>query len=144
VVLTPHAGELAALLTALGSRVTRDEVAGDPVAAARQVHNLTGATVLLKGSTTFVVGPGGVYAQAEAPHWLATAGAGDVLAGLLGTMLAARSAEVVAQPTLATEIAAAAALVHGRAAARVNPSGPITASGVAAALPATIAAILQR
>jgi hydroxyethylthiazole kinase-like uncharacterized protein yjeF len=142
VVLTPHAGELAALLTARGQEVDRSAVEAAPVRWARRAHELTGATVLLKGGATVVVGPGGAYAQADAPAWLATAGAGDVLAGLLGTMLAARAQEVVAHPERAAQVAAAAALLHGRAAERANPGGPVAALAVAAALPATIADLL--
>ena len=142
VVLTPHAGELATLLRAAGETVERTDVDAEPLRWARRAHELTGATVLLKGGATVVVGPGGAYAQADAPGWLATAGAGDVLAGLLGTMLAARSTEVVAHPERAAEVAAAAALVHGRAAERANPGGPVAALDVAGALPATVAGLL--
>ncbi|MFP3714737.1 bifunctional ADP-dependent NAD(P)H-hydrate dehydratase/NAD(P)H-hydrate epimerase [Puerhibacterium sp. TATVAM-FAB25] len=142
VVVTPHAGELATLLSARGEDVERADVEAEPLRWARRAHELLGATVLLKGGATVVVGPGGAYAQADAPGWLATAGAGDVLAGLLGTMLAGRSAEVVARPERAAEVAAAAALVHGRAAERANPGGPVAALDVAGALPATVAGLL--
>lgn len=142
VVLTPHAGELVRLLAARGVTAGRDEVVASPLAFARRAHELTGATVLLKGAVTVVVGPGAVHAQAEAPAWLATAGAGDVLAGLLGALLAGRSSDVLAQPPLAARLAAVAASVHGRAARAANPGGPVSASAVADALPATIASLL--
>ncbi|MDM7854287.1 bifunctional ADP-dependent NAD(P)H-hydrate dehydratase/NAD(P)H-hydrate epimerase [Cellulomonas alba] len=146
VVLTPHAGELARLLGERGGRddrVPREAVEAEPLRWARRAHELTGATVLLKGAVTVVVGPHGVaYAQAEAPPWLATAGAGDVLAGLLGAMLAARDADVHDDPTLPAALAAGAALVHGHAADRANPGGPVAARAVAQALPATVAALL--
>jgi NAD(P)H-hydrate repair Nnr-like enzyme with NAD(P)H-hydrate dehydratase domain len=153
VVLTPHAGELAALLSARGERVARGErgasgpvaradVEAEPLRWARRAHALTGATVLLKGAVTVVVGPDACYAQADAPTWAGTAGSGDVLAGLLGTLLAARADEVVAHPGLAAEIAASAALVHGCAAHRANPGGPVAALAIADALPATIAEVL--
>ena len=80
--------------------------------------------MLLKGATTLVVAPGRgatAWSQADAPAWLATAGAGDVLAGLLGTLLAAGLA--------ADEAGASAALVHGVAADRANPGGPVRALG---------------
>lgn len=142
VVLTPHAGELVRLLAARGVAAERDEVVAAPLAFARRAHELTGATVLLKGAVTVVVGPGAVHVQAEAPAWLATAGAGDVLAGLLGALLAGRSPDVLAQPPLAARLAAVAASVHGRAAHAANPGGPVSASAVADALPATIASLL--
>ena len=144
VVLTPHAGELATLLSARGEDVDRAQVEAEPLRWARRAHELTHAAVLLKGAVTVVVGPqGAVYAQADAPAWLATAGAGDVLTGLLGALLAGRARDVVADPTLVAALAAAAALVHGRAAERANPGGPVAALAVADALPATIAAVLR-
>ncbi|GAB2452410.1 bifunctional ADP-dependent NAD(P)H-hydrate dehydratase/NAD(P)H-hydrate epimerase [Xylanimonas ulmi] len=144
VVLTPHAGELAALLVARGEAVDRAHVEAEPLRWARRAHEATGATVLLKGGASVVVGPGVVYAQADAPGWLATAGAGDVLAGLLGAMLAARAPEIVTHPERAAQVAAAAALVHGRAAERANPGGPITALAVADAIPGAVAALLAQ
>ncbi|WP_277208623.1 NAD(P)H-hydrate epimerase [Isoptericola croceus] len=141
-VLTPHAGELTTLLRSRGQDVRRRDVEAAPLRWSRTAQELTGATVLLKGGVTVVVGPSVAYAQADAPAWLSTAGAGDVLAGLLGAMLAARSAEVVRRPALAAEIAAAAALVHGRAAHRANPGGPVAALDVAEAIPATVAELV--
>jgi hydroxyethylthiazole kinase-like uncharacterized protein yjeF len=143
-VLTPHAGELAALLGRFGEEVPRSAVEAEPLRWARRAHELTGATVLVKGSTTVVVGAGdAVYAQADAPGWLATAGSGDVLAGVLGALLAGRAADVLDDPPLAAALAAAAALVHGRAADVAVPGGPVTALGVAHAVPATVAGLLR-
>ncbi|BDZ41158.1 carbohydrate kinase [Paraoerskovia sediminicola] len=113
VVLTPHAGELARLLRSLGERVHRADVEAAPLAHARRAHELTGATVLLKGGVTVVVGPGVPYSQADGSAWMATAGSGDVLTGILGTLLAAFSEEAVEDPELPARLAAAAALVHG-------------------------------
>lgn len=145
VVLTPHAGELATLLTSRGEQVERTDVDREPVRWAVRAHRLTGATVLLKGAVTVVAGAqGALYAQAEAPAWLATAGAGDVLTGLLGALLAGRSDDVRADPSLVAALAAAAASVHGRAAAAANPGGPVAALTVAHALPAVVAALVDR
>lgn len=93
-VLTPHAGEAAALLTALGAARTRAGVEAAPAGAARALAEATGATVLLKATPTLVVGPGPAPALSvdPGPGWLATAGSGDVLAGILGALLAARGA----------------------------------------------------
>lgn len=143
-VLTPHAGELATLLTARGETVDRAAIEREPLRWARRTHDLTGATVLLKGPVTLVVGAhGATYAQADAPAWLATAGAGDVLAGLLGALLAARVEAIHEDPTLVAALAATAALVHGRAAHRANPGGPISATAVAEAIPGTVAALVD-
>ncbi|MGA4777372.1 bifunctional ADP-dependent NAD(P)H-hydrate dehydratase/NAD(P)H-hydrate epimerase [Cellulosimicrobium sp. AB352] len=142
VVLTPHAGELATLLRARGDDVTRPDVEAEPLRWARRAHEATGATVLLKGSATVVVGPEGAWSQADAPAWLATAGAGDVLAGILGTLLAAHAERVVREPGLAAQLAAAAAVVHGLAAERANPGGPVAALDVADAVPGVVAELL--
>ncbi len=143
-VLTPHAGELARLLGQRGEDVDRAGVEAEPLRWARRAHELTGATVLLKGAVTVVVGAqGAAYAQADAPAWLATAGAGDVLAGVLGAVLAGRVDDIHDDPSLAAALAATAALVHGRAARRANPGGPVSARAVADALPGTIADVLR-
>ena len=142
VVITPHAGELAELLRSRGETVERSDVEAAPLVWARRAREHTGATVLLKGATTVVVGPGVTYSQADGPSWLATAGAGDVLTGLLGALLAAHSEATVKDPGLPALLAASASLLHGRAAHRANPGGPVAALDVAQAVPATIAELL--
>lgn len=142
-VLTPHAGELAELLQGLGHDVDRAAVEARPLRWVRTAHQATGATVLLKGAITVVAGPGDTYAQADAPAWTATAGSGDVLAGILGTLLAGRSADVVEDETLAARLAAAAVLVHGHAAARASAGGPVAALEIARAVPAVVADLLR-
>jgi hydroxyethylthiazole kinase-like uncharacterized protein yjeF len=145
--LTPHAGELASLLSRLeGSQVSqvsqvtvgRSAVTSSPLAHARRLADLTDCTVLLKGATTLVVSPGSsglpVRAQADAPTWLATAGSGDVLAGLAGMLLASGLSPV--------DSGSVAALVHGLAASSANPGGPVRALGVAHAIPGVVAALL--
>jgi hydroxyethylthiazole kinase-like uncharacterized protein yjeF len=132
--LTPHAGELARLLD-----VSRAEVDQDPLTAVRDGAERTGATVLLKGARTLVASPGSgpVDVVHTGSPWLATAGSGDVLAGLAGSLLAAGL-----EPR---EAAVVAAWVHG-AASRVaggDLGGPLSASAVASALPETIALLLS-
>ncbi|MCW8384279.1 NAD(P)H-hydrate dehydratase, partial [Streptomyces justiciae] len=84
--MTPHAGEAAALLG-----VAREEVEGARLGAVRELAGRYGATVLLKGSTTLVADAGGgvVRVNSTGTGWLATAGSGDVLSGLTGSLLAA-------------------------------------------------------
>ena len=137
--LTPHAGELARLLTRLrGKDVAREEVTAAPLAHARDAAERTGCTVLLKGSHTLVVSPDPnrpVRSQADAPAWLATAGAGDVLGGLLGTLLAAGLDPL--------DAGALGALVHGVAADRANPGGPVRIADVARCIPEAVAALMR-
>jgi ADP-dependent NAD(P)H-hydrate dehydratase / NAD(P)H-hydrate epimerase len=100
-VLTPHAGEFA--------RLAGSAPGDDRVAATRKLADRLGATVLLKGNVTVIAEPGGpVYLNPAGQSWAATAGSGDVLSGIIGALLAA------GLPT--GEAAAAAALVHARAA----------------------------
>jgi len=138
--LTPHAGELARLMTRLDAPVDRATVARSPLAYARHLADLTNSTILLKGATTLVASPSSsglpVRSQADAPSWLATAGSGDVLAGLAGTLLASGLSPM--------EAGSVAALVHGLAAGAANPGGPVRALGVAQAIPGVVAALLAR
>lgn len=134
--LTPHAGELARMLSRLehGRVFHRTQISAAPLQHARRLVELTGATVLLKGATTLVLSPDAdrpVRVQSDGPAWLATAGAGDVLAGLVGTLVAAGLDPL--------DAGSLAALVHGHAAHRANPGGPIRAIRVAEAIPATVA-----
>ena len=129
-VLTPHAGELAALFSRLGIEGSREGIAACPAAAARLASEATGATVALKGPVDVVVSPGSpVYAQ-PGPAWRAVAGAGDVYAGFLGALLAAGL-----EPAQA---AAAAACVHGLA----SENGPMRASDIVRNAPAAVRAAL--
>ena len=137
-VLTPHVGELARLLARLeGGEISPDDVRADPLGHARRLVAATGATVLLKGSTTLVVTDGEpVRSQADAPPWLATAGAGDVLSGVIGTLLASGLAP--------HDAASLGALVHGVTADRVSGGGPLRARAVAHGLRPTIRDLILR
>lgn len=94
VVLTPHAGELSSLFKRYDLEISAQEILKNPVEYAQKAADLTGATVLVKGATTAVASPSElhspIYIAKCAPSWLATAGSGDVLAGILGALLAQR------------------------------------------------------
>ncbi|WP_093475427.1 MULTISPECIES: NAD(P)H-hydrate dehydratase [unclassified Streptomyces] len=122
--MTPHAGEAAALLG-----VRREEVEGARLAAARELAAAYRATVLLKGSTTLVADDGGgaVRVNATGTPWLATAGSGDVLSGLAGSLLAAGLA--------ARDAGSAAAHLHGLAGRFAADGAPAGAHDVAARIP---------
>ncbi|HPC84375.1 MAG TPA: NAD(P)H-hydrate dehydratase [Thermoanaerobaculaceae bacterium] len=103
-VLTPHAGELGRLLGWPTARVVADRRA-----AARELAARSGAVVLAKGARSLVVGGGRLdLVNPTGSPGLATGGSGDVLTGLVGSLLA--------QGLGASEAAAAGAWLHGRAA----------------------------
>jgi ADP-dependent NAD(P)H-hydrate dehydratase / NAD(P)H-hydrate epimerase len=100
-------------------------------------------TVLLKGHTTHVASPDGTLLTASSgPTWLATAGTGDALGGVLGALVATHASELANDGGLLARLAATASVLHGLAAERASQGGPLTVLDLAAALPATIANLL--
>jgi hydroxyethylthiazole kinase-like uncharacterized protein yjeF len=125
VVLTPHDGEFA--------RLAGDPPGPDRIAAARGLAAAVGAIVLLKGPTTTVAHPDGrVRLNMAADARLATAGTGDVLSGIIGSLLA--------QEVDAFDAAAAGAWLHARA-AQEGPARGLIASDVVEGLPAALAVV---
>jgi NAD(P)H-hydrate epimerase len=126
-VLTPHPGEMGRLV---GQSIR--EVQADRVGQARALAQTTRAVVVLKGARTVIAEPDGrIFINPIACAALATAGSGDVLAGLIGSLLATG---VEPGPAAAT-----AAYLHGRAAARAVRHGPVLASRLVPALAAELA-----
>jgi len=138
VVVTPHVRELARLLA--GDAAV---IAADPARAARDAADRLGVTVLLKGHSTWVAAPDVLFRVRQAPTWLATAGAGDALGGILGSLVATHAADAMAGTTQLAQLAATAALVHGLAAIRASAGGPFTILDLCAAIPATVADLLS-
>ena len=128
--LTPHAGELARMLG-----VEREQVEAEQLRFAREAAQRYDAVVLLKGRHTLVATPSGdVRATTVGPAWLATAGAGDVLAGLCGSLVAAGL-----DPFDAGSVGS---WLHGAAAVVAGDGGPVTAPDVARALPVLLRSLL--
>lgn len=141
-VLTPHHRELSQLLAGASrtAELSLEEISSDPASAALYAAELFGATVLLKGPVSWVAAPGREPIQvASGTPWLATAGTGDVLAGVLGALLATHPQAAYGA---SQQLAATAAFIHGLAGSRAARGGPITALDVAETLPATIATLL--
>ncbi len=129
-VLTPHAGELARMLD-----VAREDVEARPLHHVRAAVDRYGCTVLLKGRRTLVAAPGRpVRVTTTGTPWLATAGAGDVLGGLVAALLAAGLG--------AYDAASVGSWLHGAAATAAAAGGPLTASSVAGALPGAVRDLL--
>lgn len=125
-VLTPHAGELGRMLG-----VAREEVEARALHHVRFAAERFAAVVLLKGRRTLVAHPDGrVRVTTTGVPWLATAGAGDVLAGLIGALLASGL-----EPF---DAASAGAWLHGAAATLASGGGPLVAGDVARAIPRAV------
>lgn len=144
-VVTPHDREHARLRSVLGLPAVSGDA--DRATAAAETAAALGGVVLLKGAETIVAAPDGSLVRVRAgTPWLATAGTGDVLAGVLGALVAgAVAADAVAGADL-VRAAASAAWLHGQAgvlAARDVGGGPVTALDVAEALPRVVAHVLS-
>ncbi len=138
-VITPHFRELARLI---GEDVA--VIASDPAAAALHAADSLGVTVLLKGHISYIAGPEGTTLSARsAPNWLATAGAGDALGGILGALMATHASLIDEDTAALPRLAATAAVLHGLAAQRASRGGPFTILDLAAELPDTIAGLLS-
>lgn len=139
-VLTPHAGEFARLRHRFGL-----EASADRAADAEALADTAECVVVLKGAHTLVAAPGEkARAVVSGVPWLATAGTGDVLAGVIGTVIAQASTAALVDAVVA------AVWLHGRAAAHASgrtvadadepsdPGHPITALDVVDALPLAV------
>lgn len=125
-VLTPHPGEFRRLFDGVL------EASANRIEAARQAADMAGCTVLLKGSDTVIAAPDGrAVVNTHATPWLATAGTGDVLAGIIGAQMCQGMAGFAA--------ACAGAWLHGDAGRRFGPG--LIATDLPDMLPAVLAGL---
>jgi ADP-dependent NAD(P)H-hydrate dehydratase / NAD(P)H-hydrate epimerase len=140
--ITPHAGELSRILKRLGTNVSADEISDYPIEWASEVANQLDVTVLLKGSKSVVVNNEIQIQLPAATPWLATAGSGDVLGGIIGAIAASNEIEILNSDSRFAEIAASASFIHDQSARLASKGGPISASSIITRIPEAVRKIL--
>ena len=141
--ITPHSGELSKLLSARGVQVTPEAIEGDPKKWVQIAAETLGVTVLLKGSTTYVANDSVLIQLPVAPPWLATAGTGDVLAGIIGALIATNMIEILNDSNHLAAVAATGAFIHARAADIASNGGPINAEAIIGQIPRVISQLIK-
>ncbi|KRC58519.1 NAD(P)H-hydrate dehydratase [Agromyces sp. Root81] len=147
-VITPHTRELAVLLASRGIETSVAQVREAPAEWALRAARELGVAVLLKGAVTHICDPDGDRSTVvAATHWLASAGTGDVLGGILGALVATHHERLASDAEVLTPLAATAAWMHGEAARRATAAvdgGPVTALDIAQQVPRVVGALLAR
>ena len=141
--ITPHAGELSRLLTKRGVAVSSEAIEADPKKWSMVAAEKLSATVLLKGSTTYIAQKDFLIELPKATPWLATAGSGDVLAGIIGALLATNYIEILNDENNLARVAATGALIHNNSALLASMGSPISATSIIDFIPEAIRKILK-
>jgi hydroxyethylthiazole kinase-like uncharacterized protein yjeF len=141
--ITPHSGELSRLLAQRGIIASAELIEANPQEWAVKASEALAVTVLLKGPTTYVAQDQYIIELPVATPWLATAGSGDVLAGIIGALVATNYIEILNNQRRLADVAATGALIHSEAAKIASAGGPISASTLIDAIPAAIVKILK-
>ena len=142
-VITPHSGELSRLLAQRGIIASAELIEANPQEWAQRASEALAVTVLLKGSRTYVAQADYIIELPIATPWLATAGSGDVLAGIIGTLVATNYIEILNDPQRLADVAATGAFIHNEAAKIASNGGPISASSLIDAIPAAVVKIIK-
>jgi hydroxyethylthiazole kinase-like uncharacterized protein yjeF len=142
-VITPHSGELSKLLISRGISVSAEAIEGNPKKWVQEAADTLGVTVLLKGSTTYVANDAVLIQLPTATPWLATAGSGDVLAGIIGSLVATNTVEILNDYNHLAAVVASAAFIHARAADAASNGGPINAEAIIDSIPSVISRIIK-
>jgi hydroxyethylthiazole kinase-like uncharacterized protein yjeF len=140
--ITPHAGELARLLTQRGITVTAEAIEGNPKKWAVIASEKLKVVVLLKGSHTIVADGDSIIELPVSTSWLATAGSGDVLAGIVGALISTNYIEILNDRNRLSEVAASAAYIHNSAALLASRDAPISAPQIIECIPDVIRKIM--
>jgi len=127
-IITPHYKELQELFAANSTQVSLVEIKKDPAKWAKKASLEFKTTVLLKGNTTVICDAKNLVEVKQGNPFLATAGTGDVLSGILGSLVATNYLRLKNKTISLLEIAQAAVIIHQEASLEASNSGPISAS----------------
>lgn len=141
--ITPHAGELSRLLTKRGVTVSSEAIEANPKKWSMAAAEKLSVTVLLKGSTTYIAQKDFLIELPKATPWLATAGSGDVLAGIIGALVATNYIEILNDENNLARVAATGAFIHNSAALFASKDAPINATSIIEFIPEAIRKILK-
>ena len=141
--ILPHSGELSVLLTARGVPVSVESIEADPKKWVQVAASTLGVAVLLKGSRTYVANDQLLIELPVATPWLATAGSGDVLAGIIGALVATNSIEILNDVNHLARVAATGAFIHAQAAKFASRGGPISAEMIVIEISGAISQLLD-
>jgi len=136
--ITPHAGELSKLLKSRGLQVSAEAIEGDPRKWVQIASDTLKVTVLLKGAITFVADSDQMIELPKATAWLATAGTGDVLAGIVAALVATNEIEILNDESALARIAASAAFIHNESALIASGGSPITSTRIIEFIPTIV------
>jgi hydroxyethylthiazole kinase-like uncharacterized protein yjeF len=141
--ITPHAGELSRLFALHSVTVSAEMIESDPATWAQKCSELLNVTVLLKGSKTVVAQGNLVISLPRATPFLATAGSGDVLAGIISALVATNYIEILNNSERLAHVAATGAFIHSQAALTASQGGPISASNISSHIQEVIRKLLK-
>ncbi|MFM9096323.1 MAG: NAD(P)H-hydrate dehydratase, partial [Actinomycetes bacterium] len=142
-IITPHYKELQELFAANSIEVSLAEIKKDPAKWAKKASLEFKTTVLLKGNTTIICDEKSSVEIKSGTTYLATAGTGDVLSGILGSLVATNYLRLRNKTITLLEIAQAAVLIHQEASLEASNAGPISASMIIEKISPVIGKVLS-
>jgi NAD(P)H-hydrate repair Nnr-like enzyme with NAD(P)H-hydrate dehydratase domain len=120
-----------------------EAIESDPAKWAVKAQQKLGAVVLLKGATTYVASENNLIELPKATAWLATAGTGDVLAGIIGALVATNYIAILNDPEQLAKVAATGAFIHNLAAVSASKDAPISATSIIEFIPEVIRKLIK-
>ena len=141
--ITPHYKELQELFESKNIETSLAEIKKDPAKWAKKASLEFKTTVLLKGNTTIITNRKSLMEIQSETTYLATAGTGDVLAGILGSLVATNYLRLRNKTISMFEIACAGVLIHQKAAFKASDLGPISASMIIDQISPVIAKVIS-